>query len=783
MKNFIIFLSILFLSPLPILAQVYISEVMPNTDDDANLEYIDIINTGCESIDITWYQIADKEKSYIFAIWSTLWMHETYRLGRPTSKIILNNTNEELSLRDTGATLIDDFVYVTSTKWESIIVPWITLEDCSSIDEEEGTGNIDEDEGGNENQDEEGDTSGSWNIDEEWNQDGNENQSEEGAGGGWGEDVDTGSWATDIWWSDDSDEQIGEENVQTSNLLGKSWSLEPQILLYSDTDGDNRIDMLEVLYDVYLTGSVDISQILLYSNTGWLYTERVNTETGHILEAEIEDNVLRLFIEPSHHEKDILIHNATTQSDIRLKSNGGYGVKSLSWAIIGDFLLTSSFDAYKEVYKKSTYESLGDSTLDESSGSNTWTILVSFPEIIPTIQNYTNTTLSGNTFICRETPCRLNLNFESIFDSVHLTSSYSCQIVYNGNIEDKCNPSQWNPTSAWGFEVRIVHKATGQYRTQYFPIDWNIISTQVTTVPTVYDRSAPVPRITLNGTLTKKQIQRDSNHIYCYTNTCSLNLDASETYDPDGSAMTYSWSLSGKIFATKKNPTTQEFWIGEHIVEFTATDNSGKFSREIFRVSVLWDSSVSYDREIEIASDASNNRSKKKQKMNFFSPPELIVEKSSDGFSKKDNWYRCVTTSASCSVNFSLTWVTQWVYYSFSYSHDPTSLWSSNPRSKVFQPGEYILKISAHYEKEGIPIWQQSIPIEIIRIKKKKTVKKTTSKVLSTQKPSTNLEIIPSAYADNNAWWSTDSTWILSTLFFSLILNVFFLRKRFSNNV
>jgi len=100
MKKVIIFLSVLILSPLPLLAQVYIVEVMPNTDDDANMEYIDIVNTGCEAVDISGYQIADKEKSYTFAAGSTLTSHGRYRLGRPTSKIILNNSNEELSLRD-----------------------------------------------------------------------------------------------------------------------------------------------------------------------------------------------------------------------------------------------------------------------------------------------------------------------------------------------------------------------------------------------------------------------------------------------------------------------------------------------------------------------------------------------------------------------------------------------------------------------------------------------------------------------------------------------------------
>ena len=122
---------------------------------------------------------------------------------------------------------------------------------------------------------------------------------------------------------------------------------------------------------------------------------------------------------------------------------------------------------------------------------------------------------------------------------------------------------------------------------RYFPIDWNIIVTDRMTESNIIDRSPPIVRITLNGVLTKKQVQKDTNYIICYTSTCSLNFDGSDTYDPDGSSMTYSWSLSGRVFATKKNPTLQEFGLGEHTIEFTATDSRGKIAKEYYTVSVV----------------------------------------------------------------------------------------------------------------------------------------------------------------------------------------------------
>lgn len=53
-----------------------------------------------------------------------------------------------------------------------------------------------------------------------------------------------------------------------------------------------------------------------------------------------------------------------------------------------------------------------------------------FPEIIPTFQNYTNTTFSGDTFTCHITPCRLNLTLEPLFSPPFLLKDFSCQILY-----------------------------------------------------------------------------------------------------------------------------------------------------------------------------------------------------------------------------------------------------------------------------------------------------------------------------------------------------------------
>lgn len=53
-----------------------------------------------------------------------------------------------------------------------------------------------------------------------------------------------------------------------------------------------------------------------------------------------------------------------------------------------------------------------------------------FPEIIPTFQNYTNTTFSGNILTCITSPCRVNFTLEPMFVTPFFQKDFSCQILY-----------------------------------------------------------------------------------------------------------------------------------------------------------------------------------------------------------------------------------------------------------------------------------------------------------------------------------------------------------------
>jgi hypothetical protein len=150
LKIFITNILIYFLLFNQVFAQILFSEIFPNTDDDVNLEYIELYNSWSFSQSLSWYILKDKaQKEFTFWTWEILLSLQKKKFFRPQTKILLNNSNEELFLYNNSWALIDSFSYEESINWEIIkIIDFLEdiNDDIDNILEELDEENIEDEE-------------------------------------------------------------------------------------------------------------------------------------------------------------------------------------------------------------------------------------------------------------------------------------------------------------------------------------------------------------------------------------------------------------------------------------------------------------------------------------------------------------------------------------------------------------------------------------------------------------------------------------------------------------
>jgi len=104
-------------------ADFKIVELMPNTQDDKNLEYITVKNISDTSRSLSWFTLSDLAgKKYIF--WDEILEPEERRdFFRTQTKIILNNSDERVFLYDAQNNVVDEVYFESSDKWYFLSFP------------------------------------------------------------------------------------------------------------------------------------------------------------------------------------------------------------------------------------------------------------------------------------------------------------------------------------------------------------------------------------------------------------------------------------------------------------------------------------------------------------------------------------------------------------------------------------------------------------------------------------------------------------------------------------
>ncbi len=109
---------------------------------------------------------------------------------------------------------------------------------------------------------------------------------------------------------------------------------------------------------------------------------------------------------------------------------------------------------------------------DTQSGSTLTENEVDFPEIFPKKQRSTSGDFSENIFTCDEKTCKINLNFEQIFNDNYPKKDFSCEIHFQNTTRKNCNPPQWTLTGSSEFTVKLIHKESQKTKEKIFKIEY-----------------------------------------------------------------------------------------------------------------------------------------------------------------------------------------------------------------------------------------------------------------------------------------------------------------------
>ncbi|MDD2693372.1 MAG: lamin tail domain-containing protein [Candidatus Gracilibacteria bacterium] len=768
---------LIFLVPFQSFASVYISTLLPNpAGKDEEGEYIEIRNTGCESVDISGYSLSDASgKNYPIPNGTILGQQENRRFPYSETNIQLNNSGDEsVFLKDPGGNLVDE-VHYSGTQKDAVVITFsLTDADCTVVEIPEntftgeiiGTGTTD---------------SGSTFSGEILTSSGV--QDEENIGTGEISDVEENTNSGTISESGSNLSQTGTEIPMTDSgaILGDSddssqtnsgsivftGKLVATSLSYGDMDGDSFIETLFITYPEVLSGSVNTGGISLYSATGGLYEHRINTETGYILSGSLSGNVLIFSIIPSTIQKSKLKITNTTSSELRLKSSGDIGIRSVYGQELELFLLTSSFSDYRNIiHPEIPAEAVVSSEIEGGNNTPTETgstEIIPFPDIIPTFQNYTNATFSGNLLTCTTSPCRVNFTLEPIFTGSFIEKDYTCQISYGTENYDTCNPPQLYLTGTGNIDVQLTHKNSGQTENISFLVEQKIptstsTSSQNTTIPVQNDANPPIAILEFDGKIKSYMDLVADNEMNCYSLTCAINLTAEKSYDPEGGSVRFLWIYGINEISTKKDPGERKYGLGDHRIELRVMDSAGNYASVFFQIHVLGPKieeekqkeqkpKKEKTKETLSASIKITEKTIKKINMQFFSPPEILLQGKT--LTGGVNSFECLAAKTSCQINLTLTGTARTDTYEWILSNG-TTFQGKNPKGWTLPIGKHSVELRIYKKGETTPYWSQIYGLEVK--KKAPTKKKTPKKVTvpKTQKvKETSSSIIPETYASD----------------------------------
>lgn len=806
----------IFSLPFATFASVEFFALLPNPlGDDTAWEYIEIRNSGCQSVDIGGYHLYDaSNKTYVMPNSTIVLSHENIRLPYSTTKIALNNSGvESITLTDMRGTIIDIESYSGTQRDNVVIYLTTTDENCSItpplVENNTGTtstgtssiggastGTVDSNTGTT--------NTGSWasetltttgtgttSTGSVISDSGNTNSGTIGIG-----TTSTGSWASEsfVLRSQSTENGSGWQSTGTTNTgVTASGNIDPGPGITNTGISNTGTIATGILFpEIIPTRQEPTNAIFTWGIwdcgmnqpcrinvtfepifTGWLlaknYTCEVMTETGVL--ATCNPNTLYFS------SGGVFTFRITSKIDLSQSRTMSWGVRfeaNTNTIGIGTGSQTPLSPPFSGGLDTMSTGATNTATVEPAS---TW---VTFPDIILTYQNYTNTTQSGDILNCTTSPCRVNFTLDPIFTGSFSSRDYTCEIRYGTGVYDSCNPPQLYPIGTGSIVIALTHKNSGKKEIKILEIIQNtliaaapIISAKIVisdsnSSSTPIDINPPMAILEYDGKLKSYHEQVGDYEMNCYTLTCAINLTADRSYDPEWGKLRWLWYYGFNDIKITKDPGERKYGLGDHEIWLRVVDLAGNMSEIKYRVHVLGPRNKEELDTLEIkvkkikdpslrpvlrrnspkdegTKQSSATKTKKKpKKMDFFDPPTITLQKSK--FIETDDGYLCRTKTKTCSLNLTLSGTEKWISYTWIYD-DWEVMISKNPKSKALTIGTHTIEVTASYGTWEA-IWTRQIYADVSKIKKvkkpkKAKVKKTPKEKIVTKKVVINPPVQP----------------------------------------
>lgn len=550
-KNLYIFIIIAFLFFVQrVFTSFSITEIYPNTDNDTKEEYIEITYDWNGDNNLNWYVLYDKIwKEYVF--WNDIYVNwESKKYYRPDTKILLNNSDEEIYFKNSSWEVIDSFSYTTTELWK--IYKKVELEN-ELIDENTQNQNLEEN---TSSENEINTETSTWTSVENEILEDLENETST-----WliDENTETSSWNTQETFTgtiiNNTETWTWEIKEEKINFVIKNTFQTPTYLTDRDRElEDNRTYNCDRTKD-------DCRVNFDFSNSFW------TTIKENDFNCIIDFWLWWLTWEENKCNPNTIIFPVWTYSlkiKIINKINSNY-FWVFDFKIINDWKINSNINSsttskiYENISKPNKLN-LKNPIIEVQWG------------------------LEKNN-ICNKKECSINFIHEPIYDDITCLWNFWSGI-FDSNTNNKCNPS-YVYFSSWkhiiSLEICDKNYESNCKKSEFI-------------FENEYKYLEPKAIITLQWKLSKNKTL-DNDKITCiWAENCSINFTWEESIWTE---LSYFWDFWDNTFFEWKNPSSHIFEKWTYDVVLQINDNLSWFSEIFFNVEVKWKEELIIDAKEE----------------------------------------------------------------------------------------------------------------------------------------------------------------------------------------